>query len=124
MSLSGGTALTLPYEGTAQTGRMIDMDRIEELRAEIGAEDLGLIISMFLDEARATLDALPSELQRQERSRAAHFLRSGALNIGFRGVAELAARLEGGDGADAPRIVHALRDALARSRAELGMCLA
>jgi len=62
---------------------MIDWDRIDELRAEIGDEDFREVVEIFLEEveegltrlnAAATADRLASEL---------HFLKGSALNLGF-----------------------------------------
>ena len=62
---------------------MIDTERIAELQAEIGAEDLSCIVSVYLEEARATLAQIAAGLTEEDHARAVHFLRSGALNIGM-----------------------------------------
>lgn len=77
-----------------QIFRMIDQSRIDELRTEIGEEDLSFIVAVYLDEARATLDQVANGLPPEEEARAVHFLRSGALNIGLRGIAQMAGQLE------------------------------
>lgn len=69
---------------------MIDTSRMNELRAEVGDEDLLLILSAFFEEARAMTDALPLASE-PERDRLLHCLRSGALNMGLAAVAEAAA---------------------------------
>lgn len=68
---------------------MIDMTRMTDLRAEIGADTLSSILDVFFSEADATLAALP-HTPPEERQRLLHFLRSGALNLGLRGVADAA----------------------------------
>ncbi len=73
---------------------MIDKTRINELAAEIGLEDVQVIAAVFLDEAMLTVDRLAEGLPPEEVSRAMHFLRSGALNIGLRGIALLAEEAE------------------------------
>lgn len=95
------------------------MDRIEELQQEIGVADLDFIVRIFLGEAKETLAGLTPGMTRQDRARAAHFLRSGALNIGFTGIAARAGRLEGGDGVDLATAVAELREALEASRRTL-----
>ncbi|SDY30530.1 Hpt domain-containing protein [Jannaschia faecimaris] len=72
---------------------MIDRSRIEELQQEIGTDDLSFIVSVYLDEARTTLDQMAQGLSAEDYARAAHFLRSGALNIGLSGIAVLAAQM-------------------------------
>ncbi len=96
------------------------MDRIVELQEGIGVEDLRLILRVFLGEAEETLAGLTPGLAAEERARAAHFLRSGALNIGFTGIAALAMRLEVGGG-DQVTAVADLRAELESARRELGL---
>lgn len=76
---------------------MIDIDRITELRSEIGPKDLSFIVSVYVDEARETLGRIGDGLSGDDLARAAHFLRSGALNIGLRGVANAAQQIEEGN---------------------------
>lgn len=100
--------------------RMIDPDRIAELNAEIGAEDLGLVIAVYFAEAIETIDRLSGDLSPEDRIRALHFLRSGALNIGLRGLARKVAPLEEGARAgEMATLAHELRGLLERSRAEM-----
>jgi hypothetical protein len=74
---------------------MMDMDRIEELRAEIGSEDLLMILGVFLDEAEEVLSGLAPE--GPDAQRRLHFVRSGALNLGLTAV--VAAAEGSGEGA-------------------------
>ena len=97
---------------------MIDINRINELTAEIGAEDLRLILELFLEEAVQTLDRLEDGLPPHELGRAMHFLRSGALNTGLRGVAITAAAIEA-EGTDVAAAALRLRETLGRTRADL-----
>lgn len=62
---------------------MIDWNRISELQNEIGAEDFGEVVELFLDEVEAEIEELrvstnPAALEAQ-----LHFLKGGALNLGF-----------------------------------------
>jgi hypothetical protein len=69
---------------------MIDMVRLRELCEEIGSEDVGLIIDVYLEEAEEVLEGIQPDTDPGERSRSLHFLRSGALNLGlteFAGIA-------------------------------------
>jgi hypothetical protein len=76
---------------------MLDLTRLQELCEEIGRDDVGLIIDVYLEEAEGVLDAIQPDTDPGERSRSLHFLRSGALNLGlveFAGVATEANRKE------------------------------
>ncbi|MEM6636867.1 MAG: Hpt domain-containing protein [Pseudomonadota bacterium] len=62
---------------------MIDWNRVAELRDEIGAEDFGEVVDLFLDEVEgivAKLDAAPVVAELEEDL---HFLKGSALNLGF-----------------------------------------
>jgi len=102
---------------------MIDPDRFAELEAEIGLEDLGFIVTIYLQEAEETLDRIAAGLPAEEHVRALHFLRSGALNIGLRAIAAVSGELEDAESDDAPEAVKRLRALLAKSRVELGEVL-
>ncbi|WP_179381263.1 Hpt domain-containing protein [Jannaschia marina] len=107
---------------------MIDHARIEELRAEIGSDDLSFIVTVYVDEARATLAQLRSGLPDEQCRRAVHFLRSGALNIGLRGIARLTAEMEDDLAAGRPlrqaTCASDLDEMLDRTLGELGPVLA
>lgn len=62
---------------------MIDWDRVEELRDEVGADDLRDVVELFLDEVEAELSALPSSTDAPALERRLHFLKGSALNLGF-----------------------------------------
>ncbi len=70
---------------------MIDMNRIEELRADLSAEDFAEVFACFISEARETLAQL-APLRDQALREALHFLKGGALNIGFTDFALLCQR--------------------------------
>ena len=98
---------------------MIDATRIAELQGEIGAEDLGLVLNVYLDEAREVLDRIGPSLDEDEHGRAVHFLRSGAINLGLSGVAlaaEELGRMPVGERAEGAVV---LRHILMRTAAEL-----
>ncbi|MGB3406476.1 MAG: hypothetical protein WBA67_03195 [Jannaschia sp.] len=87
---------------------MVDEDRISDLRHEIGEEDLAIVLGMFLSEAQRMIDAIATGLSDDAHARATHFLRSGALNIGFVAFAaaadHAAAAAETARAATAPRL--------------------
>lgn len=61
---------------------MIDRDRLQDLRAEIGEEDFADVVAMFLDEMSETLTALRADPAGISAD-ALHGLRGSALNLGF-----------------------------------------
>ncbi|SFJ79767.1 Hpt domain-containing protein [Jannaschia pohangensis] len=102
---------------------MIDTDRLAELESEIGAEDLGFIIAIYLEEADEMLARIDAGLSDEDHARALHFLRSGALNIGLRGVARASAELENSRDVSVPEETARLRTLLEESRVRLGTLL-
>ncbi|WP_225027914.1 Hpt domain-containing protein [Xinfangfangia pollutisoli] len=67
---------------------MIDWDRLNELRAEIGDEDLADVVGVFLDETdevMARIRLVPA----CEMEGRLHFLKGSALNLGLRDFADL-----------------------------------
>jgi HPt (histidine-containing phosphotransfer) domain-containing protein len=67
---------------------MIDWERLNELRDEIGAEDLADVVAVFLDETDEVMAAIRGLGADQMESRL-HFLKGSALNLGLRVFAEL-----------------------------------
>ena len=68
---------------------MIDWNRVDELRSDIGAEDFAEVIEIFLEEVEETMATLDSHAGSDGLTEALHFLKGSALNIGFRQLAEL-----------------------------------
>jgi hypothetical protein len=69
---------------------MINAERIDELRSEIGHKDLAEILDVFLGEAEGLIETFPTDPPPEEVSRLLHFLRSGAVNLGLSGIAGVA----------------------------------
>ncbi|WP_417262412.1 Hpt domain-containing protein [Celeribacter sp.] len=99
---------------------MIDWNRVEELRDEVGAEDFQEVVELFLeevDEAIARMQAQPDATRLEQDL---HFLKGSSLNLGFAAFStlcyegEAAARQGHTDGIDLPKIF----DSYAESRAE------
>lgn len=61
---------------------MIDWPRVKELREEIGAEDFGEVVEIFLEEVETVLDKLRAG-DRGQLEQDLHFLKGSALNLGF-----------------------------------------
>jgi hypothetical protein len=68
---------------------MIDWDRLQDLRDEIGDDDLSEVIAMFLDEADEVIARLSGGVPAERISAEMHFLKGSALNLGFTRLAEL-----------------------------------
>lgn len=73
---------------------MIDWDRIEELRGEIGAEDFAEVAEIFLDELQDVLNRLVTEARPDDLEEPMHFIKGCALNLGFADVAARASDAE------------------------------
>ncbi len=68
---------------------MIDWNRLDELRAEIGADGFVEVADMFLDEAEGAVQALVAGLPDSEVEGQLHFLKGSALNLGLSDLATI-----------------------------------
>lgn len=68
---------------------MIDWDRVRELRDEIGADDFAEVVELFLEETDEVAKGIRNGIAPQDIESALHFLKGSALNLGFRGLANL-----------------------------------
>lgn len=66
---------------------MLNMDRIAELKAEVGEDDFAEVFDLFREEVEEVLQALPF-VPRAELPGKLHFLKGSALNIGLDAVGE------------------------------------
>ncbi|MEX1233633.1 MAG: Hpt domain-containing protein [Roseovarius sp.] len=73
---------------------MIDWARVAELRAEIGADDFFEVVELFLEEVEGEIDDLRAGCPASALEARLHFLKGGALNLGFTAFAELCQRGE------------------------------
>ncbi len=69
---------------------MLDWERIEELRTEIGEEDFAEVAEVFLDELDDVIGQLREGGSDKEVRERLHFLKGCALNLGFAEMAALA----------------------------------
>ena len=67
---------------------MIDWQRVALLREEVGEDGFALIVDLFLEEVSAVVAQLPDVVP-EGREAACHFLKGGALNLGFSALAAL-----------------------------------
>lgn len=69
---------------------MIEWSRVDELVDEIGAEDFGEVVELFLDEVEESVKQLEGcgcdPVVTEEQM---HFLKGAALNLGFGALAQL-----------------------------------
>ncbi len=77
---------------------MIDWSRVEELRAEIGAEDFDEVVALFFEEADDAAVRLSGADGDLPVEAVLHFLKGSALNLG---LSELAALCQAGEKAAA-----------------------
>ncbi|MEC7290121.1 MAG: Hpt domain-containing protein [Pseudomonadota bacterium] len=68
---------------------MITWSRIDELADEIGPDDFGEVVTLFLEEVEGELEGLPGLNDAPSLERALHFLKGSALNLGFSDFATL-----------------------------------
>lgn len=81
---------------------MIDWDRVAELRAEIGEDDMPDVVALFLEEAEDVLARLVGgRMTEAEVARALHALKGAALNLGLADLASLCAAAEADAGGPA-----------------------
>lgn len=94
---------------------MINWDRVRELRQEVGAEAFEEVIELFLDEVETGLAGLRDNMGGSERCALLHFLKGGALNLGFTAFADLC---ETAEQSKAPVRTDEIRACYDRSRAD------
>ncbi|MDD9718064.1 Hpt domain-containing protein [Dinoroseobacter sp. PD6] len=70
---------------------MIDWARVRELQDEIGAEDFGEIVEVFMEEVEAAIGALPDADKGSELEELMHLIKGCAWNLGFRELGKLCA---------------------------------
>lgn len=68
---------------------MIDWTRVKDLRSEIGREDFGDIVSLFLEEADEVVARLSGLTDAKSMENNLHFLKGSALNLGFSHLAQM-----------------------------------
>jgi histidine phosphotransfer protein HptB len=68
---------------------MIDWARVNDLKEEIGLDDLAEVTAMFLDEADELVARLTPAASAAQIEADLHFLKGCAVNLGFRALAIL-----------------------------------
>lgn len=100
---------------------MIDWNRVRELRDEIGADDFGEVVLMFLQEADEVVLRIGAAGGPAQSPRGVaedlHFLRGAAVNLGFRELAGLCHEAERRAIADQPVDLTVITDHFRKVRA-------
>lgn len=68
---------------------MVDWNRVNDLRREVGEENFDEIIAMFLEETDAVIHRLSWQTSAKVLENDLHFLKGSALNIGLATLAGL-----------------------------------
>ena len=68
---------------------MIDWERVDELRDEVGADEFGEVVDIFLEEVDEVIDRLRQSPDPASYEADMHFLKGSALNLGFAALAAL-----------------------------------
>lgn len=68
---------------------MINWSRVEELREEIGPEDFGDVVELFLEEVDEEIAGLSEPDADAKLEARLHFLKGSALNLGFEAFSDL-----------------------------------
>jgi len=99
---------------------MINWDRVTELRDEIGPEDFAEVVEIFLEEVEQVTSRLETAPSMESLGADLHFLKGGALNLGFNAFSTLCQAGETSCAEGAPESVDIARilQAYAESKAE------
>lgn len=62
---------------------MIDWAKVAELREDVGAEEFGDVVAVFLEEVDTTIAELRAGCRHDALENKLHFLKGSALNLGF-----------------------------------------
>lgn len=73
---------------------MIDWNRVAELREEVGPEDFAEVVDLFLQEVDEEIQKLSTMMPQDGLSEKLHFLKGGALSLGFSEFSSLCATAE------------------------------
>ncbi len=75
--------------GLRASAKMINWDRVMDLRDEVGPDDFAEIATLFLEEADEVVSRLSLENGAKSMESDLHFLKGSALNLGFEDFARL-----------------------------------
>lgn len=102
---------------------MINWERVEELKTDVGEEEFPEVVELFLDEVDEVIGRLRDTAKAGPRAEVSeedmHFLKGSALNLGldaFAGLCSQAEKAAAAAGGRAPVDLGAILDAYAASR--------
>jgi hypothetical protein len=97
---------------------MINWDRVDELRGEVGEESFAEIVTIFLDEVEDVLVRIAYSSDPESLKGDLHFLKGGALNLGFRALGALCEDLGPGGRLSTAAHLAELQEVYDQSKAE------
>lgn len=68
---------------------MIEWSRVKELQGEVGADDFGEVVELFLEEVEEVITRLETKPSCDNLEQDLHFLKGSALSLGFLGFSRL-----------------------------------
>jgi HPt (histidine-containing phosphotransfer) domain-containing protein len=68
---------------------MIDWNRVTELRDEVGVEDFGEVVELFLEEVDEVIERLEATRDRSKLEEDLHFLKGSSMSLGFASFSSL-----------------------------------
>ncbi|MGR3662032.1 MAG: Hpt domain-containing protein [Paracoccaceae bacterium] len=68
---------------------MIDWERVNELRQEVGQEDFLEVVDIFLEEVEEVASRLRNTPDPATYEHDLHFLKGGAMNLGFQALTQI-----------------------------------
>ena len=98
---------------------MINWDRVNELRDEVGVEDFCEVSTMFLEEVEGTMVRMIATPDLTTLEEDMHFLKGSALNLGFADFSRLcqAGETAAGNGQSETICLNDIYDSYAQSKA-------
>lgn len=100
---------------------MIDWSRVNELKSEVGEEDFGEVVDMFLGEVEEIIERLRSDAAHENLEADLHFLKSSALNLGFSDFANICSAGESDAAQGKPVDLAPVFDSYLGSRADFSL---
>jgi HPt (histidine-containing phosphotransfer) domain-containing protein len=76
---------------------VISIERIDELKTEVGEDDFEEIVALFMSESRTIIGRLQAATDPAEAEDLLHALKGSALNLGFDMLASLCAEGQGAE---------------------------
>ena len=73
---------------------MISWERVNELRDEVGQDDFLEVVEIFLEEVDEVMERLKASPEPATLEAEMHFLKGGALNLGFDALSQLCQQSE------------------------------